>query len=165
MQLSKILSLFTLATAASATTGMSPSFPLPLSSIPSLLHFHVPNKHTTVSYDTGYDDPNRSLTVVSCSDGSNGLITKYQWNFQNQVKNFPYIGGVEAVAGWNSPNCGTCWSVTYNGKTINILAIDHTGAGVNLSKEAMNELTGGNAEQFGRVDAQVQQVALSACGL
>lgn len=138
MQLSKILSLFTLATAASATT---------------------------VSYDTGYDDPNRSLTVVSCSDGSNGLITKYQWNFQNQVKNFPYIGGVEAVAGWNSPNCGTCWSVTYNGKTINILAIDHTGAGVNLSKEAMNELTGGNAEQFGRVDAQVQQVALSACGL
>ncbi|KAL0466079.1 Cerato-platanin [Neurospora intermedia] len=138
MQLSKILSLFTLATAASGTT---------------------------VSYDTGYDDPNRSLTVVSCSDGSNGLITKYHWNFQNQVKNFPYIGGVEAVAGWNSPNCGTCWSVTYNGKTINILAIDHAGAGVNLSKKAMNELTGGNAEQFGRVDAQVSQVALSACGL
>lgn len=29
----------------------------------------------------------------------------------------------------------------------------------------MNELTGGNAEQFGRVDAQVQQVGVGACGL
>ncbi|KAJ4413359.1 hypothetical protein N0V85_003590 [Neurospora sp. IMI 360204] len=138
MQLSKILSLFTLATAASATT---------------------------VSYDTGYDDGNRSLTVVSCSDGPNGLMTKYHWNFQSQVKNFPYVGGVEAVAGWNSPSCGTCWSVTYNGKTVNILAIDHAGSGINMSKAAMNELTGGNAEQYGRVDAVVASAPLSACGL
>lgn len=30
----------------------------------------------TVSYDLGYDDAARSMTAVSCSDGTNGLITK-----------------------------------------------------------------------------------------
>lgn len=33
----------------------------------------------TVSYDVGYDDAGRSLTSVACSDGENGLITKYGW--------------------------------------------------------------------------------------
>ena len=30
----------------------------------------------SVSYDTGYDDASRSLNVVSCSDGANGLETR-----------------------------------------------------------------------------------------
>jgi hypothetical protein len=33
----------------------------------------------TVSYDTGYDDGSRSLTQVSCSDGVNGVMWKYNW--------------------------------------------------------------------------------------
>jgi hypothetical protein len=52
MQLSKIFSISTLLAAASATS---------------------------VSYDVGYDDPSRSLTQVSCSDGINGLMWKYGW--------------------------------------------------------------------------------------
>jgi hypothetical protein len=32
-----------------------------------------------VSYDVGYDDGNRPLTQVACSDGNNGLIWKYNW--------------------------------------------------------------------------------------
>lgn len=32
---------------------------------------------TTVSYDTGYDLASRSMDDVSCSDGPNGLITRY----------------------------------------------------------------------------------------
>jgi Cerato-platanin len=59
---------------------------------------------TTVSYDTGYDDGSRSMAVVSCSDGANGLMTRYGWQTQSQVSRFPYIGGVDAVAGWNSPS-------------------------------------------------------------
>lgn len=77
MQFSNILSIFTLAAAAQAVS---------------------------VSYDTGYDDGSRSLTAVSCSDGANGLITKYGWQTQGQIRNFPYIGGVDAVGGWNSPS-------------------------------------------------------------
>jgi uncharacterized protein YqjF (DUF2071 family) len=77
MQISNLLTIFTAVTVASAAT---------------------------VSYDTGYDNGSRSLTAVSCSDGANGLITRYGWQTQKQVKKFPYIGGVQAVAGWNSPS-------------------------------------------------------------
>nr|ABE73692.1 eliciting plant response-like protein [Trichoderma atroviride] len=119
----------------------------------------------TVSYDTGYDDASRSLTVVSCSDGANGLITRYHWQTQGQIPRFPYIGGVQAVAGWNSPSCGTCWKLTYSGKTIYVLAVDHSAAGFNIGLDAMNALTNGNAVQYGRVDATASQVAVSNCGL
>lgn len=60
-----------------------------------------------VSYDTGYDDRSRSLNVVACSDGSNGLITRYGWQTQGSIPRFPYIGGYEGVAGWNSPQART----------------------------------------------------------
>ncbi|KAK4100153.1 hypothetical protein N658DRAFT_516856 [Parathielavia hyrcaniae] len=138
MQLSKILGVSSLLAAASALT---------------------------VSYDVGYDDAERSLSVVACSDGTNGLMWKYGWNVQGDITRFPYIGGAEAIGAWNSPNCGTCWSATYNGKTIYILAIDHAVAGLNMGFNAMNDLTGGHAIELGRIEADVQQVALSNCGL
>jgi hypothetical protein len=122
-----------------------------------------------VSYDTGYDDAGRSLTSVSCSDGSNGLITKYGWSNQGAVAGFPRIGGYSGVAGWNSPHntsqCGTCYGVTYNGKTVYVLAVDHAGDGFNLAKAAMDDLTNGQAAALGRIDAQYAQVATSNCGL
>jgi hypothetical protein len=61
----------------------------------------------TVSYDTGYDDGSRSLTALACSDGANGLITKYNWQTQANVAGFPRIGGYMGVAGWNSPQVRT----------------------------------------------------------
>jgi hypothetical protein len=115
----------------------------------------------SVSYDTGYDDGSRSLTALSCSDGANGLITKYGWNTQANVPSFPRIGGYQGVEGWNSAQCGTCYGVTYNGKTIYVLAVDHTANGFNLAKAAMDELTNGQAAQLGRIDAQYAQVATS----
>ncbi|EFW99471.1 epl1 protein [Grosmannia clavigera kw1407] len=119
----------------------------------------------SVSYDTGYDDSSRSLTVVSCSDGTNGLITRYGWQTQGSVSKFPYIGGADAIAGWNSANCGTCWQLTYNGRSINVLAIDHAGSGFNIAQAAMNDLTNGQAASLGRIDATATQVAVSNCGL
>lgn len=56
-----------------------------------------------VSYDTGYDDANRALTSVTCSDGTNGLITKYGWQIQGAIAGFPRIGGYVGVESWNSP--------------------------------------------------------------
>lgn len=101
----------------------------------------------TLSYDPGYSDASRSLNVVSCSDGSNGLITRYGWTTQGQIPRFPYIGGSSDVAGWNSPSCGQCYQVEYakTGKKVFILAVDHAAQGLNVAQKAMDELTNGQA--------------------
>lgn len=118
----------------------------------------------TVSYDTGYDDASRSLSVVSCSDGSNGLLTK-GYTTQGSLPSFPHIGGAATIAGWNDVNCGKCYSLTYNGNSINVLAIDHAAEGFNIGETALNDLTGGQAAALGRVDAQWAEVDDSVCGL
>ncbi|GJN78345.1 hypothetical protein PLIIFM63780_001839 [Purpureocillium lilacinum] len=119
----------------------------------------------TVSYDRGYDGGGRSLTEVACSDGENGLMTRYGWKVLGNAPRFPYVGGVGVVAGWNSPECGGCWKLEYKGRSINVLAIDHAAAGFNIALAAMNDLTNGQAEQFGRVDATATRAPLSDCGL
>ncbi|KAF7799700.1 hypothetical protein EIP86_010942 [Pleurotus ostreatoroseus] len=117
----------------------------------------------TVSFDTVYDDPSTSLDEVACSDGPNGLITKGFTTFGSlPTKN---IGGAAAVAGFNSPQCGSCWELTFNGTSINVLAIDHAGSGFNIAEGAMNALTNNQAAFLGRVDATATQVDASACGL
>lgn len=65
----------------------------------------------------------------------------------------------------NLYQCGTCYGVTYNGKTVYVLAVDHAAQGFNLAKAAMDELTNGQAAALGRIDAQYAQVATSNCGL
>ncbi|KAJ6781332.1 hypothetical protein PWT90_03452 [Aphanocladium album] len=119
----------------------------------------------TVSYDTGFDDGNRALLRVACSDGDNGLITRYKWQTQAEIPRFPYIGGASAVAGWNSPNCGTCWKLEYRNRTINFLAVDHADAGFNIGLHALDELTGGRAVEIGRIEAVASQVDVKQCGL
>ncbi|KZT24022.1 Cerato-platanin [Neolentinus lepideus HHB14362 ss-1] len=118
----------------------------------------------TVSYDTTYDNSGQSLSTISCSDGSNGLLMQGFTTFRF-LPDLPYIGGAAAVAGWNSPNYGMCWQLTYNGETIMVLAIDHADNGINVSLEAMNTLTNGQAIAVGWVDAQVMQVEPSQCGM
>ncbi|OBT78820.1 hypothetical protein VF21_02628 [Pseudogymnoascus sp. 05NY08] len=119
----------------------------------------------TISYDSGYDNKARSLTAVACSDGEHGLITRKHWNTQGDIPTFPFIGGAQAVAGWNSVNCGTCWRIDYKGRSINLLAIDHTDAGFNIAKEAMDVLTGGRAVELGRVEGVATQIDAKICGM
>ena len=69
----------------------------------AVLSFSSMASAITVSYDTGYDDASRSLNVLSCSDGANGLITKHGWQTQGAIPRFPHIGGYMGIAGWNSP--------------------------------------------------------------
>ena len=80
------------------------------------------------------------------------------------LPNFPDIGGAAAI-GFNSPECGSCWELTYNGTSINILAIDHADSGFNIALGAFNMLTDGNGVSVGRINAQAQQVDASQCGL
>lgn len=135
----------------------------PLSLLPSLA------LGVTLAYDTAYDNPSTSLTTVACSDGANGLITR-GFTTLGSLPKFPHIGAASAVTSWNSTGCGTCWQLTYTNatggkKSINVLAIDVAGAGFNIALSAMNELTNGQAVQFGRVDVASKQVASSVCGL
>ncbi|KAH9857545.1 immunomodulatory protein [Lenzites betulinus] len=118
----------------------------------------------TLSYDQAYDNGSSSLATVACSDGANGMLTKGFSTF-GSLPHFPNIGGAAAVAGWNSAQCGTCWQLTYNGKSITVLAIDHADAGFNIALGAMNTLTNGQATQLGRIDVTSKQVAASQCGL
>lgn len=46
-----------------------------------------------------------------------------------------------------------------------MLAIDHADVGFNIAREALDQLTGGQAVALGHVDAAWAEVAGSACGL
>ncbi|POS87234.1 hypothetical protein EPUL_002748 [Erysiphe pulchra] len=118
----------------------------------------------SVSYDPSYDDAGRRLDSVACSDGRNGLLTKH-FETQGSLPSFPRIGGASVISGWNSPSCGSCWSLTYNDTTINVMAIDRATQGFNIAEAAMNQLTNGQAKALGRIEAVFMQVESSKCGL
>ncbi|KAG6375800.1 Cerato-platanin [Boletus reticuloceps] len=118
----------------------------------------------SVSYDTTYDDASLSLSSVACSNGVYGLETK-GYTTLGSLPDFPYIGGAYTVTGWDSPACGTCYSLTYGGTTIYVLAVDVALDGFNISEEALNALTGGLAVELGRVNANATPVAASYCKL
>jgi hypothetical protein len=135
----------------------------------SFLIFPILALATTVSFDTVYDNSAASLSTVACSNGLNGLLTRGFTTF-GSLPNFPHVGAAAVVEGWNSQNCGTCWTITFQGangqiNSINVLAIDHTDDGFVLSQAAMDELTGGLSTELGRVDAQVVGVDAASCGL
>jgi len=117
-----------------------------------------------VSWHPDFSNSGFSLNGVACSDGANGMQKHGFWKL-GDLPTFPMIGSVSAIAGWNSPNCGTCWKITYGGKSVTVLAIDHCAAGFDLSIEAMNVLTGNRANELGRIEAEAVQVASKECGM
>ena len=119
----------------------------------------------SVSYDTVYDNAAGSMSTVACSDGSNGLITKYGYKTFDAVPGYPNIGGSSTIPSWNAATCGQCFKVTYKDKSIFVTALDTSPTGLNLSKAAMNKLTNNQATQLGRVTANMKKVDVSKCGL
>ena len=88
-----------------------------------------------------------------------------QQTTQGSLPAFPHIGGASTISGWNSPSCGSCYTLTWEGKSVTILAVDHAGAGFNIGQIALDELTGGRAVELGGVDAEWVEVGAGACGL
>ncbi|KAK0439907.1 Cerato-platanin [Armillaria borealis] len=86
-----------------------------------------------------------SLNNVACSNGEHGLETKGYTTY-GSLPSFPYIASSDAVEGWNSANCGTCWLLTYNDR--NITCVDSFFT----SEAALNDLTNGQAS-VGSVEA------------
>ncbi|KAF8266796.1 Cerato-platanin [Lactarius quietus] len=121
-----------------------------------------------------YDNGQQSLNNVACSNGQNGLLSAPNGRVASghftdfaSLPTFPNIGGVFAVGGWNSSECGSCWQVTYpsTGVTIYVTAIDSVFSGFDVSQAAMNTLTNGQGNQFSVIDVESTQVTKSFCGL
>lgn len=137
-------------TVLTALTALSLSLPLALA--------------VQVTYDPVYDNANQSLATVECSTGTNGLITRNFTTFDS-LPTFPFIGGAQAVEGFNSAQCGSCWNITFNGTSITFTAVDHADSGFNIAQSAMDNLTHGQAVQLGVVQATATPLNASACGL
>ena len=116
-------------------------------------------------FDNTYDNASGDMDTVSCSTGLNGLADRFP-TF-GSLPTFPNIGGSSVIAGFGSDLCGSCWQLTFptTGKSINVTAMDHAGDGFNLSQEALDELTNGNAVALGVIQVDVVQLDQSACGL
>ncbi|KAL4803555.1 Cerato-platanin-domain-containing protein [Aspergillus unguis] len=124
---------------------------------------------TTLSYDPKFDVGSSSLNTVSCSDGDYGLVTEGYTTFDS-LPTFARIGGAPTIAGWNDAKCGSCYSITWTSATgasnsIIVTAIDSSPGGFNVATTAMNQLTGGRAEELGRVDVTYTEVGREQCGL
>ncbi|KAL7267820.1 hypothetical protein RUND412_009576 [Rhizina undulata] len=103
------------------------------------------------------------MDTVACSDGANGLASRFP-TF-GSIPTFPNIGAAFTIPGLNSPNCGTCYQITYEGQSSYVTAVDHASDGFVLSQEALSTLTNGLTDQLGRVTADYIQVDISNCGL
>jgi Cerato-platanin len=122
----------------------------------------------TAVYDTVYDNPGLPTSAVACSS----ILANKGFDHIGEISTFPCVGASSTILGWGSPDCGRCYAVTYtpsNGtpvKTVNIVAIDVARTpGFVLSKAALNELTGGQAEMLGRVPVTWTAQPNSACGI
>lgn len=118
-----------------------------------------------VSYDPLYDETSVSVDAVACA----AQLRKDGYTTLGSIDAWPWIGGSSMVSGPNSPNCGTCWKLTWaqNHKIIWVVAVDSDGEGFNLSEWAMDLWTDGQAVKLGRItDVTMEQVDLppSLCG-
>ncbi|KAI9573687.1 Cerato-platanin [Boletus coccyginus] len=119
-----------------------------------------------VVYDATYDNPSWPLSGTACSNGANGLQSK--WPTLGVIPKFPNVGGIPGLT-WNSPLCGTCWQLKYVGpngatSTINIVAVDAAGT-FNIAKSAFTTWAGSAGVAAGSVTATAVQVPGSSCGI
>ncbi|KAL1973515.1 hypothetical protein VTN31DRAFT_6150 [Thermomyces dupontii] len=116
-----------------------------------------------VRYDTVYDNPGLSTLSLACSTGENGLHTKGYATI-GDLPSFPLVGGAPTIEGWNSPNCGACYRITYKDKSINVIGVDVAQGGFVLSQAALDQLTNGLAVELGHVTATYEPAAPADCG-
>ncbi|KAI0312378.1 eliciting plant response-like protein, partial [Amylostereum chailletii] len=117
-----------------------------------------------VTYSNVYDSSSGSLDSVACSNGVNGLDSRFA-TFKD-IPSYPYIGGAFSVT-WNSTNCGSCWKLTYpeTGVSVNVTIIDAAAQGFNVAQQALDKLTGGQAVELGKASVEALPMPPSACGL
>ncbi|KAI9353007.1 Cerato-platanin [Zopfochytrium polystomum] len=114
-----------------------------------------------VSYNPMYSNTQLGIGGLTCAP--------YLSQFGTTLGSVPVKPGVFYAASanlaglWNSPNCGSCYSLSYNGKTVYVVAIDACGDGFLVSTEGLDALTGGKAVELGGVTADAQPVDKTNC--
>jgi len=140
-----ILSLLALATAALATKVQVKSASGTIS-----------DPQTT--YDPIYQDASESTSVLDCAGT---LINKNAaWTTFGELPRFPNIGGSDVVTGYDSAGCGTCWALSYQGNTVNVLVVDYAEEGFNIAESTFAQLA---PVSDGVIDVTAEQVAASVC--
>ncbi|CCM02392.1 uncharacterized protein FIBRA_04490 [Fibroporia radiculosa] len=114
--------------------------------------------HLSVSYDSVYDNYDSSVNTVACSS----KLRSMGFDTLGSIPTFPNIGGAMLVSKSGSDNCGTCWKLEYNNRTVAVLVIDSTDDGFNISKDAYIKL---DSMSTGRLEASATEVSVSDCGL
>lgn len=90
----------------------------------------------SVSYDQVYDNAAEPIADIACSNSFGSIISLGQipafanvWGFPKSRATFHkvhtnlvQIGGSPTVSGYGSPNCGKCYSLTYQGTTVSKLS-------------------------------------------
>ncbi|KAF8913647.1 cerato-platanin-related secreted protein [Mucidula mucida] len=122
-----------------------------------------------LGYDDHYGIGSTSLSTTACSNGENGLMTR-GYTTLDSLPTYPYVTSSYAVPGWNSPQCGACWNLSYTdntGKTnsIKVTVIDHAQEGWYTTVAAMDDLTSGHALEYGLVDIVTKALKPVDCGL
>ena len=114
------------------------------------------------TYDPKFDNGNGSMNSVACSNGENGLETKFP-TFAS-IPSFPFIGGAYDIV-WNSPNCGSCWNITnpQTGLSTLMTAIDTSGVGFNLAEEAFAKLTDSDTS-VRTIEVVASKLSTTPCG-
>jgi len=100
-------------------------------------------------------DASQSMSTVSCSDGSNGMIAK---GYSDMSSLYPYVGAASFIT-WNSVECGGCWTLSNiaTGNSVNVHVIDGCGsvggytAHFDVAPEAFQAL-GGSGTADGHVE-------------
>ncbi|TDZ58646.1 Protein SnodProt1 [Colletotrichum trifolii] len=104
----------------------------------------------SLKYDAIYEQGKRSLSEVACwNPNVPGLFPDHDdWLLQENIA--PGILAMPSITGWDHPDCITCWMVTWEeGRmTRMLLAIDGSEDGFVTSRERMNSLTNGKADDF-----------------
>lgn len=110
----------------------------------------------SLTFDGAYSVADQPLTAFSCVglDGATRV---------NQLPGFPNVTATVFVERNLSPNCGTCWQLTFEDRSINLLAIDHAPQGFVASPFTVSFLTNNEGITNGRVDVDAIQVDPSLC--
>ncbi|KAL6860808.1 Cerato-platanin domain-containing protein [Trichoderma novae-zelandiae] len=116
----------------------------------------------SATFNSLYDDPYRSLSEVVCWRENIGFMPNLDWTLQQDAVGFI---GVDKIKGLNSGKCFTCWTLSYEGRAISLLALDGADSGVVMSFNALQYLTDGRAQELGRVDIEAVEVDTSECGV
>ncbi|RBQ76067.1 hypothetical protein FVER14953_20150 [Fusarium verticillioides] len=118
----------------------------------------------TVTYIGFYDDDTASVTELACWKGGR-IVEGQDWAKLGEVTY--QIAGYEGIDGPESSLCVSCWSLSYGDTSRSVLVLNsaQAGSGFETSLTVMNTLTGGKAEQLGRVNVTAFQTELLDCGV